>query len=102
VLKACTYGKLHKAEATESAVWELVSSLLKNPKRLRAGLEKLIEQERAGLRGDPDREAKQWLEKLSELEQERKGYLRLAARGHMTDDDPGEALSEFEDARVTA
>jgi hypothetical protein len=83
-------------------VWELVSSLLKDPQRLRAGLEELIEQERAGLRGDPDREAKLWLEKLSELEQERKGYLRLAAKGHMTDDDLSEALSELEDARLTA
>jgi len=101
-LKTCAHGKFHKAEATEAAVWGLVSSLLKDPQRLRAGLEELIEQERAGLRGDPDRQAKLWLEKLSELEQERRGHLRLAAKGHMTDDDLGEALSELEDARLTA
>ena len=98
---ACTHDKHHKAEATEGAVWELVSALLKDPERLRAGLEELIEQERAGTRGDPDREANAWLEKLSEVEQERRGYLRLAAKGHMSDDDLGEALAELEETRAT-
>jgi hypothetical protein len=98
---ACTHDKHHKAEATEGAVWELVSALLKDPERLRAGLEELIEQERAGTRGDPDREANAWLEKLSEVEQERRGYLRLAAKGHMSDDDLGEALAELEETRPT-
>ncbi len=54
------------------------------------------------MRGDPDREAAYWLEKLSEVEQERRGYLRLAAKGHMTDDDLAEALTELEDTRATA
>jgi hypothetical protein len=58
--------------------------------------------ERAGTRGDPDREANMWLEKLYEVEQERRGYLRLAAKGHMTDDDLAEALAELKDTRVTA
>jgi site-specific DNA recombinase len=83
-------------------VWGLVSTLLRNPERLRAGLEEMIEKERAGTRGDPDREANAWLEKLSEVEQERRGYLRLAAKGHMDDDELGEALSELEETRVTA
>jgi hypothetical protein len=83
-------------------VWELIAALLKDPERLRAGLEELIDQERAGMRGDPDREVNVWLEKLSEVEQERRGYLRLAAKGHMTDDDLAEALAELEDTRVTA
>ena len=43
-----------------------------------------------------------WLEKLAELEQERRGYLRLAAKGHMSDDDLAEALAELEDTRATA
>ena len=90
------------SETTEGAVWELISALLKDPERLRAGLEELIEQERAGRRGDPDREANAWLEKLSEVEQERCGYLRLAAKGHMSDDDLAEALSELEETCATA
>ena len=43
-----------------------------------------------------------WLEKLSEVEQERRGYLRLAAKGYMTDDDLAEALVELEETRVAA
>jgi hypothetical protein len=80
----------------------LISSLLRDPERLRAGLEELIEQERAGMRGEPDLQAKIWLEKPSEIEQERRGYLRLAAKGHMTDDDLAEALADLETTRVTA
>jgi multidrug resistance efflux pump len=69
---------------------------------LRAGLEEMIEQERAGLRGDPEQEAKAWLEALSEVDQERRGYLRLAAKGHMSDEELDETLSELEDTRQTA
>ena len=83
-------------------MWELVSGLLKDPERLRAGLEEMIEQERAGMRGDPDQEAAAWLEKLAEVEQERRGYLRFAAKGHMTDDELDEALAELEETRTTA
>jgi hypothetical protein len=83
-------------------VWNLISGLLKDPARLKAGLEEMIEQERAGLRGDPGQEAKTWLERLSEVDQERRGYLRLAAKGHMSDEVLDEALSELEEARQTA
>ena len=54
------------------------------------------------MRGDPEREASAWLEKLAEVELERRNYLRLTAKGHMTDDDLSEALAELEDARATA
>src|SRR3712207_9571714 len=100
--RACAHGKHHRAKALEGAVWDLVSALLKDPERLRTGLDRLIEQERAGARGNPDREANAWLERLSEVEQERRNYLRLAAKGHMTDDDLAEALTELEDTRTTA
>jgi hypothetical protein len=83
-------------------VWDLISKLLKNPERLRAGLDDMIEQERAGMRGDPDQEAASWLERLSEVEQERRGYLRFAAKGHMTDEELDEALAELEETRTTA
>jgi hypothetical protein len=38
-----------------------------------------------GAHGDPKRQAKAWLDKLSKVEAERRGYLRLAARGSITD-----------------
>ncbi len=98
----CVHRKCHRADEVESQVWNLISSLLKDPRRLKAGLEEMIEQERAGLRGDPEQEAKTWLEKLTEVDQERRGYLRLAAKGVLTDEELDEALAEVEETRETA
>jgi site-specific DNA recombinase len=100
--EACSHRKCHRADQVEPRVWDLISGLLKDPGRLKAGLEEMIEQERAGLRGDPDQEAKSWLAKLAEVDQERRGYLRLAAKGRLTDEELDEALAELEDARETA
>jgi site-specific DNA recombinase len=100
--KLCPNAKHHRAAETEAAVWHLVSGLLKDPRRLRAGLDEMIERERAGMRGDPGREAASWSQKLSEVEQERRGYLRLAAKGHLTDEDLERELAELEETRATA
>jgi hypothetical protein len=89
VWKVCINGKHHRAAEAEAAVWNVVSGLLKDPERLRTGLDEMIEQERTGMRGNPDQEAASWLEKISEVEQERRGYLRFAAKGHMGDDEYG-------------
>ena len=43
-----------------------------------------------------------WLKKVSELDAERRGYLRLAARGSITDQELDEALYELENARLVA
>jgi site-specific DNA recombinase len=99
---ACTNKKHNRAKQAEAAVWELVSGLLKDPERLRIGLEAMIEAERAGMRDDPEREAVSWMAALSEVDQERRGYLRLAAKGQMTDEELEEALAELEDTRATA
>jgi site-specific DNA recombinase len=99
---ACPMSKNHRADMVEPLVWSFVSELLTEPERLRRGLEEMIAREREALCGDPDREANTWLEKLVEVEQERRGYLRLAAKGHMTDDDLAEALSELDETRSTA
>jgi site-specific DNA recombinase len=98
----CSHRKCHRADEVEPRVWDLISRLLKDPERLKAGLEEMIEQERAGLRGGPDQEAKTWLAKLSEVDQERRGYLRLAAKGVLRDEELDEALAELEETRETA
>jgi len=54
---ACPQGRL-RAEELEMQVWEFVSGLLKDPKRLRTGLDAMIEQERNGMRGDREAEAR--------------------------------------------
>jgi flagellar motility protein MotE (MotC chaperone) len=83
-------------------VWEFVSGLLKNPDRLRTGLDEMIERECKGTRGDPARAAKAWVEKLAEVDRERRGYLKLAAQGRMTDKELDEALAELGETRETA
>ncbi len=100
--EACSHRKCHRADEVEPRVWDLISRLLKNPERLKAGLNEMIEQERAGLRGDPDQEAKSWIERVTELDQERRGYLRLAAKGRLADEELDDLLAELEDARETA
>ena len=57
-----------------------VSGLMKSPETLRADLERMIELERQEKR-NPEHEAKVWRDKLAEVDQERRGCLRLAARG---------------------
>jgi hypothetical protein len=73
--------------------------LLKDPERLRAGIEAMLEDERAGMRGDPGKEAKVWLAELVEVDQERRGYLRLAATGRITDGELDDTLAEIEHTR---
>jgi len=62
----------------------------------------MIELEREGVRGNPEREAKAWLNKLAEADRERSGYQRLAAKGLMSDEELDEALAELEETRATA
>jgi site-specific DNA recombinase len=101
-LSSCENRRTHRAERIEPAVWELVSNLLTDSERLRAGLDEMMERERKGSRGDPDREAKVWLERLAEAESMRAGYQELAAKGLMTIEELGARLEELERSRETA
>jgi hypothetical protein len=92
----------HRAERIEPAVWDLVSELLTDPERLRVGLDAMVEQERSGSRGDPDHEARAWLERLSEADRMRAGYQELAAKGLMTIEELSARLEELEATRRTA
>jgi hypothetical protein len=98
----CQNRKSHRADRVEPLVWDYVSGVMKNPEELRSDLDRMIELKRQETRGDPEREAKVWLDRLAETDQERRGYLRLAAKGRMTDEDLDEALAELEETRKTA
>ena len=50
---ACANSHRPRAYELEDPVWDLVSGLLKDPDRLRAGLEELIEEERRSMCGNP-------------------------------------------------
>jgi hypothetical protein len=62
----------------------------------------LIEEENIGVRGDPERDAEFWARRMDEAEVERRGYQRLAAKGHMTEEELGTALAELDEIRETA
>jgi hypothetical protein len=91
-----------RADRVEARVWEFVSGLLRNPENINRGMQRKIELERQQEKGDPEREAVVWVEKLAEVDQERRNYLRLTAKGRMTDDELDEALAELEETRNTA
>lgn len=77
-------------------------SVLTDPDQLRDDLDAMIELERKAMRDDPHREVNTWLDKLAEVGQERRGHQRLAAQGHMTDEELEQALAELEETRKTA
>ncbi len=91
-----------RAKKLEADVWHVIQSGLTDPDQLRADLDRMIELERSVVRGDPDREAKHWLERLSGAEEERRGFLRLAARGRITDEELDEELAALEETRQAA
>jgi site-specific DNA recombinase len=98
----CSNRKHLRAERIEEQIWSFVSGLLRDPERIRDGLNRLIENERANVGQDPERDAEFWSKKISEVEIERRGYHRLAAKGHMTDEELSAALSDLDETRETA
>jgi len=101
-LEACPHNKHYRAAEREERVWEFVCGLLLDPERLRAGLEEMIEQERAGSRGDPQREIAFWLEKAAEAERKRSGFQDMAAEGLITLDELRTKLAGLEETRRAA
>lgn len=91
----------HRAEEVERSVWEFVSGLMRDPEQLREDLERMMELERRGAHGNPKREMKAWLDKLAEVDSERRSYIKLAVRGTITDLELDEALGELEETRAT-
>ena len=94
--------RMERAQKAEEAMWEFVSSVVKNPQKFQADMDALIEQKRAEMRGDPERKIRAWLERLAEADQERRGYLRLAAKGRITEKELDAALAELEETRRAA
>jgi site-specific DNA recombinase len=94
----CKQGALRATEA-EPVVWSFVSGLLKDPDRIRAGMERLIDEERANGYGDPERESRAWVEKLAECDRLRKAYQQQQAAGLMTLEELGTMLKELEETR---
>ena len=100
--ETCSNNRCVRADRVHPAVWELVSGLLLDPERLREGLDRMIEEERSIGRGDPEREAKAWLDKLVETDRRREGYLDLAADGLMAKEELRAKLTAVAETREAA
>ena len=98
----CSNRKKFRAREIETSVWKLICTLLMNPEQLRKDLEKMIEQERQGSRGDSDREAKAWLQRISEVDRMRGNYQEMAAKGLITFEELGDKLGQLQETRTTA
>jgi len=89
----------HRAEEIERKVWSTLADLMKDPEQLRGDIDRMIELEKNSSHGDPKYEEKVWLDKLAEVNQMRRGYQEQAAKGHMTFDELGAALSALQETR---
>jgi site-specific DNA recombinase len=98
----CSHRKNHRADKLEPAVWNLVSSLLSDPVRLRGGLERMIEEEKSGVHGDPERETKVWLDKLAEVDHMRSVFQDMAAQGLIVFNELRTKLAGLDETRQLA
>jgi len=62
----------------------------------------MVETERHGLHGDPDREKKAWLDKLAEVERKRSGFFDLGAEGLIDREELKTKLAALEETQETA
>jgi site-specific DNA recombinase len=90
-----------RASKVEPVVWDFISGLLKDPERIRAGMEALIEQEQAVSPRDADEQAAVWAKKLAECDQLRGAYQDQQAAGFMTLEELGSKLEGLEETRRT-
>ncbi|MDQ3911638.1 MAG: recombinase family protein [Actinomycetota bacterium] len=88
-----------RVEEVEPVIWEFVSGLLLDPERIRAGMNRLIDQERATRRDDLEGEARAWSEKLEECVRLRGAYQDQQAAGLMTIEELRSKLTALEETR---
>lgn len=100
--KACRQTKYYVAEEVESGVWEIVCLILTDPEQLRDDLERMMELERDGIRGDPEREVSAWLDKLSEVDCKRARFQDMAAEGLINFDELRDKIGSLEEIKETA
>jgi hypothetical protein len=98
----CPNAKHHRAERIEAEVWREVSSLLKNPERLRMGIEAFIEEERDALQDAPTHRLRHWRAELTKINRRREGHLDQQAEGLISMAELKEKLARLEEHRDVA
>ena len=96
---SCAQVRSFRAEPIEEQVWQVVRSLMLEPDALHDALERMVEEERSVVRGDPDREVRRCLEQLASLDRKRSGFQDMAAEGLITLDELRSKLAGLEELR---
>jgi site-specific DNA recombinase len=96
---ACLQHRGYRAEEVEAQVWGEIRALLVNPKRLRRGLDAMIEDKRKALRGDPTQQIVTISTKLDELTDKRVRFQHAYAEGAISLEDLRARLAELEGDR---
>jgi len=99
--ESCSLDGMRRADAIEAQVWKFVSDMMKDPEQLREDLERVVEQERQGVRA-PEQEAKAWLDKLADVDRKRSSFQDISAEGLITLDELRTKLVGLEETRKTA
>ena len=100
---ACPVRQGFRAENIERFAWNFVSEALLDPDQLRADLDAAIKLEREhGMQGDPEREARAWLDKIAEVDRQRSRAQDLAVEGLLSHDELRAKLAVLDETRETA
>ena len=99
---SCPMSKNFRADEMETLIWGFVSNLLSSPECLQKGLDTMLKQERDGFRGDPELEAKVWIEKLTDAEGKRSSFQDMAAEGLINFDELRTKLTTLQETCETA
>ena len=100
--QSCSNGRMVSATILEAKVWAFVRGVLTEPEELAKDLDRMIELKRSERSGDPQKEAKVWVDELAKLERMRDGYHDQAAEGLLGFDKLREKLAALDERRVTA
>ncbi len=98
----CSIYRHYRAEELEEQVWQAVRRLLRNPERLRTGMDTVIEMHRSALRGRPELEAQVWLDELAQLDRKRGRYQEMATEEFITLEELREKLIDLQGSRTAA
>lgn len=104
---ACPNGKQYPARKQEERVWGFVADLLTEPEQVLPALDRLVEDERSRLSGNPEQEEKTWLRTLEALDRKRENaqseaVAQLLNDGLLDPDNLRATLLEMDEQRKTA
>jgi site-specific DNA recombinase len=100
--KSCSNGRMVSANVLEDKVWAFVRGVLTEPEELAVDLDRMIELKRSERSGDPQKQAKVWVDEFVKIERMRDGYHDQAAEGLLDFDKLREKLAALDERRATA